>query len=675
MKSAPSDPKTSAPTNRGMKILLVEDEPQITELYIRLLRPSVGPHPLRSARNLKEAMTCIKEEAPEMVILDLGLPDSLGLEGLKAIRGACPSAAIVITTGLSDEAAALEAIRNGAEDYLFKGQLDGETLNRAVRYAYERKREAERARVSQELLASTLDALPAFVAILDPEGKVVALNRNWEAFSIPGNPLIQDCRIGTGYKQLCEGLDVEGVPLQRIAHGVLQVMNGETRTFHTDYDCPSGDSSLWFEVLSSRFDISGSAYAVVMHTDITDWMQIENRLKVSEGFSSIIANNMVDLLTIFDVKGQRTYASPSYSNLLGYTREEANQADFDDLVHPDDIEKSRAAFRELFASERPTHVEYRLRHKDGHYLFFDSIGTVLPASKGEEVKAIVVARNISGRKESELERARMEVQLRHAQKLESIGQLAAGIAHEINTPSQYIGDNLIFLDDAFRDLAHQVETQRSLILQLKNTQEPESPDADLAFLLQEVPKAISQCREGLARVTRIVGAMKDFSHPDSEAKIRTDLNRAIQSTVTVCRNEWKYVADMDLDLDPGLPAVPCLTGEFNQAILNLVINAAHAIADVQAQHKGGKGRITIRTRTAGDMAEILVEDTGAGIPEQIRPRIFDPFFTTKPVGKGTGQGLAIVYSVIVEKHGGSIDLESEVGRGTTFILRLPIQEA
>jgi signal transduction histidine kinase len=284
------------------------------------------------------------------------------------------------------------------------------------------------------------------------------------------------------------------------------------------------------------------------------------------------------------------------------------------------------------------------------------------------------------RKSAEQEHARMEVALRHAQKLESIGQLAAGIAHEINTPAQYIGDNVLFLRESFQDLSAFLSTQKAL---LDSPEEPELldrarqawKDAELEFLQEEIPKALQQCLEGVARVSRIVGAMKEFSHPDNETHSRLDLNRAIESTVTVCRNEWKYVAEMDLDLDPTLPPLLCFPGELNQAVLNLVINSAHAIAE-QLQVTGEeKGRITIRTRQTLEMVEIHVEDTGTGIPESIQARIFDPFFTTKPVGKGTGQGLAIVHAVVVEKHGGTIELQSKEGCGSTFILRIPLREA
>jgi signal transduction histidine kinase len=289
--------------------------------------------------------------------------------------------------------------------------------------------------------------------------------------------------------------------------------------------------------------------------------------------------------------------------------------------------------------------------------------------------------SLNAQKEAGEERARMEIQLRHAQKMESIGQLAAGIAHEINTPTQYIGDNTRFLRDAFAELLNVMAVQDNLLAaarqggitpQLIEQAEAAIQSADLAYLSEEIPKAIGQSLDGLERVAKIVLAMKEFSHPGTDTKVALDLNRSIESTLTVCRSEWKFVADVVTEFDPNLPPVPCLPGEINQTVLNIVVNATHAIADALGEAGGGKGTITVSTRRDGDWAEIRIRDTGSGIPETARARIFDPFFTTKGVGKGTGQGLAIAHSVVVDKHGGTIHFETELGRGTTFVIRLPI---
>jgi PAS domain S-box-containing protein len=278
------------------------------------------------------------------------------------------------------------------------------------------------------------------------------------------------------------------------------------------------------------------------------------------------------------------------------------------------------------------------------------------------------------------ERNLLRGQLLQAQKLESVGQLAAGIAHEINTPTQYISDNVRFMKDAFQDLKNLLGYYEGLLSSAKRgSLTPEAiqeiddavKHADAGYLLEEIPKAVEQTLEGVGRVSAIVGAMKEFSHPGTKEKIPVDLNHAIESTITVARNEWKYVADLETDFDLGMPPVICLPGEFNQAILNLIVNAAHAIEDAVRNGGPPKGKIRVQTRCLPEWVEIRIEDTGTGIPEEVRGRIFDPFFTTKELGKGTGQGLAIARSVIVDKHGGTIRFETETGKGTAFIIRLP----
>ncbi|GIV15580.1 MAG: hypothetical protein KatS3mg022_1015 [Armatimonadota bacterium] len=281
------------------------------------------------------------------------------------------------------------------------------------------------------------------------------------------------------------------------------------------------------------------------------------------------------------------------------------------------------------------------------------------------------------------ERRLMERQFAQALKMESIGRLAAGIAHEINTPTQYVGDNIRFLQEAMRDLIdllrrfqHLLEcTKRGTVSAEQITELEQAIDiADLEYLLEEIPKAITQSLEGVDRVAKIVRAMKEFSHPGAAEMTSVDLNHALESTITVARNEWKYVADMVTDFDPNLPPVPCLPGDINQVFLNIIVNAAHAIADVVGDGSRGKGTITVSTRALGDWVEVRISDTGTGIPEAIRSKIFDPFFTTKQIGRGTGQGLAYVHSVVVEKHKGIITFETEEGKGTTFIIRLPLHQ-
>ena len=274
-------------------------------------------------------------------------------------------------------------------------------------------------------------------------------------------------------------------------------------------------------------------------------------------------------------------------------------------------------------------------------------------------------------------RERVEAELRLAHRLEAVGQLAAGVAHEINTPIQYIGDSVHFLQTAFDDLLPLIRCAESLPARLRAAGQSTVADeleraldaADAAFVVAQIPTAITRTLDGIERVAAIVRAMKAFAHPGSETKAPADLNEALATTIVVCRNEYKYVADVETDFG-ALPSVPCQLGELNQVFLNLLVNAAHAVGD-QFASSGSRGVIRVATSHDDVMAVIRISDTGAGIPCDIREKLFDPFFTTKPVGKGTGQGLTLARSIVV-KHGGTLTFTSEVGQGTMFEIRLPL---
>jgi signal transduction histidine kinase len=274
---------------------------------------------------------------------------------------------------------------------------------------------------------------------------------------------------------------------------------------------------------------------------------------------------------------------------------------------------------------------------------------------------------------------RLENELAQAQKLESVGRLAAGVAHEINTPVQFVSDSVSFVREAMDDLSQIVDRYRELraateqgadVVAAAKAAEEAEDDADLDYIMENAPVALDRARDGLGRVAAIVRSMKEFAHPDRKEMTQVDINQAISSTLVIATNEYKYVAEVETAFGE-LPSVNCYAGEINQVVLNLIVNAAHAIGDV-VKGTPGKGRIRVSTRVLDDQVEIAIADTGKGIPAEVRARIFDPFFTTKEVGKGTGQGLAIARSVVVDKHGGTLHFETEVGKGTTFYIRLPI---
>jgi PAS domain S-box-containing protein len=273
-------------------------------------------------------------------------------------------------------------------------------------------------------------------------------------------------------------------------------------------------------------------------------------------------------------------------------------------------------------------------------------------------------------------RERLENELRLAQKLEGIGQLAAGIAHEINTPMQYIADNVVFLSESFEQLLGRLSLMNAIVTggtgaaadEARARLAANAEEISLEYLLDEFPKALTSSREGIEHVSGIVKAMKSFARADQNEKAPSDLNQCIRDTLAVAQNEYKNVATVETDLGE-LPRVSCFASRLNQVILNLVVNAAHAIADA---HLPGLGKIKVSSRCVDNFVELTIIDNGCGIPSEIRHRVFDQFFTTKAVGRGTGQGLAIARSIVVDAHGGTLGFQSEIGAGTAFILRIPV---
>lgn len=408
--------------------------------------------------------------------------------------------------------------------------------------------------------------------------------------------------------------------------------------------------------------------AVVQSTEsIRDIEQMENDLPI------MALEQASESIIITDNQGCICYINPAFEHVTGYTRDQAIGQNISILDSGNQSDRSHwSVCKDIQPGGSWSGRLVSKRHDDRYYHEGASISPLID-DNGNLSNFFWVCRDVS-------QEIGIENRLRESQKLQSIGQLAAGIAHEINTPMQYIGDNTRFLKASFTDMLTLVNQYKQLIDLMKQNHidaeivsfaETALAAADIDFLVSEIPEAFKQTLEGIDRVTKMVRAMKEFSHPSKAEKTPTDINKAIETTINVARNEWKYVADLTTDLDPHLPLVTCLPGEFNQVILNLIVNAAHAISEIKAENPG-KGLITISTKQDNDIAVMSVSDTGAGIPEEIRSRIFDPFFTTKKVGKGTGQGLAVSRSVIVEQHGGTIDFITEKGKGTTFNVCIPI---
>ncbi len=385
---------------------------------------------------------------------------------------------------------------------------------------------------------------------------------------------------------------------------------------------------------------------------------------------SLIAARSSHPIAFTDDRGVIEYANPVFRELLRTHSCDLAQPTLRDIfemqgLRTDDFENMLAAVR----ANKPWTIEFASAAVSKPACETRILVTPVNSAEGDLTNISVYYSDITETKS-------LERQLMQAKKLESVGQLAAGVAHEINTPAQYVSDNIGFFKDSIDD----INTLLSQVAQLSSEEGSQvSSDAirsaleaaDADYLQEEIPKAIAEAHDGIGRISKIVKAMKNFAHPGTELA-PTNMNDAIESTVTIASNEWKYVAEMRLDLCEEMPTVKCNAGQINQVVLNIIINAAHALEEARGADTSQKGQISITTSHGNGWAEIRVTDTGPGMPESVRERLFDPFFTTKDVGKGTGQGLSIAYDVIVNKHGGSLDVISEPGEGACFVIRLPL---
>ena len=635
---------------------------------------------LKQAANLVDALQILETDPSiDVVLLDLLLPDSEGISTLRVILEAAPDKAVIMLTGEDNQELVLQGLHNGAQDYIAKTDIKPELIKRTILAAHDRQKAQQELRMSKErfqlVVTGTFDGIwdwmiaddkfwlsDQFYALLGYEpGEFPATLPDWK------NCFHPDDR-GALWRNIERHLDDQSMAYH--AEHRMRTKDGEDR---------------WFLIRGQAvWDKNGEPIRMAGSiSDIHDRKRMETELTESEERYFLAVRGAGVGIWDWDIQTGELYWSEKYKRMLGVTFNEfvPKFTFFEERLHPEDREKTMQAIKDHLEDQEKYETEYRLRHNDGHYIWIKARGQAIWNDDNVATRMAGSVADMTEYKKATDDRTHMEVQLRHSQKLEAIGQLAAGIAHEINTPSQFVGDNTRFFQDAFADVSELLALYE-MLLQAVEKGEPAGKlleeikdkidEVDLEYLLDEIPQATQQSLDGVNRIRDIVKAMKEFSHPGSANKELSDLNQNIQNTATVSRNEWKYYAELETDLDESLPQVECLPNELNQVILNMIVNAAHAIADVQGD-SGNLGKITITTRAVDDECEITIADTGAGMPKEVQQRVFDPFFTTKEVGKGTGQGLAIAYSVVVDKHQGNVKVESEVGQGTKFIIRIPIR--
>ena len=423
---------------------------------------------------------------------------------------------------------------------------------------------------------------------------------------------------------------------------------------------------------------------LLVFTDVTEQVESERRLSELKRRNELLLTSAGEGFVGIDAGGLITFANPAATLLFGHSKVDLTGRSFSEVVaHGCPAGRSCDAttcpiLRPISTGEPQKGTNVAFDRPDGTSVRVDYLST--PAFEQERVAGVVLTfRDVT-------EQRHMEALHMQGQKLEALGQLAAGIAHEINTPMQYVGDNVFFLETAVADMMTLLGKYRQVMELLKQgsheVAEAELFEslaqaeniADISYLEESVPKAIASTHDGIGRVRKIVYAMKEFSHPGRVEKSLEDLNHAIDCTTTISAATWKHVATLETVFDPELPKVNCHLGEINQVVLNLIVNAAHAIEDKRRKEPDGPlGSIKIETGVKGEFAEIRISDTGAGIPLEVQHRLFEPFFTTKEVGRGTGQGLTLARTMIVDGHSGYVTFTSEVGVGTTFTVGIPLQ--
>ena len=667
-------------------ILIVDDEAKVRDILARYLTDA--GYRSEAAESVAAAKRLLSKRSFGLILSDIGMPDDSGIDLIRHVKATCPDTPMIMVSTIDNPADARQALELGVYGYIVKPFTRDIVLinvENALRHkALERERQAHltelevlveqrtwslnnKLRFAQQLM----EAIPNPVFFKDINGRFQGCNMAFE--NLTGTS--RDTMIG---KRMDAILTLPDPDFIRRTDRQLIQRPGKTTYETTIVDRHGTTRHIMFNKATYQGAAENVAGFVGVLVDITERRKAEESLRISESKLRQIAENIgigvamvaPDLEILWSNRQMRRWFPDvriGHRPLCFRCRHDARS----DGKPCDDCPTVKA-----LESGKPAEITRMIESDIGQHQFRLFSNPVL-GSDGQVVAVMELVEEVT-------QKVARERDLRQAQKLESIGQLAAGIAHEINSPTQYIGDNTRFVQDTTNDLIDLIASFTDLLNavnssaptgEIVQTVEKKIKTIDLAYLGSEIPLAIEQTLEGVSRVSKIVASMRHFSHPGCDHKTPVDINHALTATITVARNAWKYVAELETDFDADLPKVSCLPGEINQVFLNLLVNAAHAVGETNDNGKNGKGQIRISTRHHHGIVEIRFADNGGGIPAEIRDRIFDPFFTTKTVGKGTGQGLAIAHSVVAEKHAGTIRVESSEGRGTTFVIQLPVNDA
>ncbi|MCU7874931.1 MAG: PAS domain-containing protein [Candidatus Thiodiazotropha sp. (ex Lucinoma borealis)] len=695
----------------NIRVLLVDDDPDSAEETVRLLQHMDSQQRIeyKTVELLADALTEISQSHYDLILLDTGLADMPTPSAIHSLRDAFSYAPIIATIKYDDPELAAMWVGEGADECLFMGVVNEKVLNRVVQYAIKRyhtysklHQQTRTHHILNTLLSLSLQEMPfekllkaclevilsAPLAEMLHQGAIFVTENGGRqlkmlAHSNIDKQTIELCKRVAFGRCLC-GCAAQSGQLQFADCVDYRHQNRvEGMQPHGHYNVPIiskgkvlGVLTLYLKEGHIRIQEEEEFLGGVADTlaGIIERARTSEQLAQAHEQNSRLLSSLTSILIGVDERDCISHWNEQAAQTFGILAEQVlGNPMLSCSIGWDWAQVTSHILMCQSDCKQTSRFEVRFKPENGTNRLLSVCATPFMGESGSHEGYLLIADDVTEQKQ-------LDSEMQQMQKLQSIGQLAAGIAHEINTPIQYIGDNVRFLREAFVDIADIISDERAvveaarignvspeLIAQLDDKIE----EVDLEYLEEELPNTIQQTLDGVDHVATIVRAMKEFSHPGSEEKTATNINKVVESTVIVTRNVWKYHAQMKLDLDPSIPQVLCLPGPVNEVILNIIVNAAHAIAD-RVGDSGDMGLIQITTGCEGGWVVVRIGDSGTGIPEDAQVHVFDPFFTTKDVGQGTGQGLSLSHRIIVEQHDGELNFETEIGVGTTFIIKLPL---
>lgn len=669
---------------------MIEDDQVDFKEIQRLLKGSdFAVAEVHHAETLEAALDCLDRHSFDVLLVDLNLPDSTGMETVEALHAVRPTKPFVVVTGEDGGEMGLAAVARGAQDYLIKNELDARSLARTMRYAFERKKAEEAVRRERDFAERVIETTQAIVLVLDNENRIVRFNSYMSQLSGYMLDELKDkdwMNILIPPEQHQSFLNIIRITQQQTCgRGLVNtLLTKDRQERHIEW------------ATSLLEDSQGDTIGVLATgQDITDRKKAQDAIKSQAVFRQTLLEAMPCPMYYKDCQGLYLGANKAFEKISGRSLTQIIGKTEADIWPSPYCHLSEEKDRMLLKHPGSQQYEARMESPDESVRDVIVCKSTYPDADGQVAGIIGALLDITERIQAEeamraanesLEQANRELKDMHAQviqseKLASIGQLAAGVAHELNTPVGFVASNFETLQKYADRITTQLTAQRDLLEDLSLPSDSPEQEArertrqkwktdKVGFILDDISQLFEESREGLSRVTAIVRNLRDFSRVDhADVFGAFDINNGIRATMIVARNAIKYDADVNLELGE-LPEIPCCSGQINQVLLNIVVNAAQAI---KMQEREDRGTISIRTSVQDSEVICEIEDNGPGIPPDTLTRIFDPFFTTKPVGKGTGLGLSVSYDIIVNKHHGRIQANSELGKGTCFRIALPCQ--